>query len=366
MTCIVPTDPPLALLAELTHRCPLRCPYCSNPTSLVGRSGELSTDEWADVFRQAADMGAMQIHMSGGEPAARKDLEQLCAAAVDAGLYINLITSGLLIDKDRLDRLVEIGVPHVQLSVQGSDIDMCDAVGGYSGAFEAKRTFAKHVVEAGISLTINAVLHRANCHQAAAMIALARDWGAARIEVAHTQYYGWGLMNRDGLLPTRAQLDEVTDVVDAARAQCDDGFQIDYVVPDYYAEVPKACMAGWGRRFLTISPEGKVLPCHAAETVEHLDFDNVRDMPLADIWYKGGAFNAYRGTDWMPEPCQSCELKEVDWGGCRCQALALVGDAGATDPVCSKSGNREKLLDALTDAADSPNAGPEIWTYRQF
>ncbi|MEN8723466.1 MAG: pyrroloquinoline quinone biosynthesis protein PqqE [Alphaproteobacteria bacterium] len=359
-------DPPLAILAELTHRCPLRCPYCSNPTALVGRSGELSTAEWADVFRQAADMGALQVHMSGGEPAARKDLEKLCQAAVDAGLYINLITSGLMIDGARLDRLAAIGVPHVQLSVQGSDAAMCDAVGGYDGAFAIKQDFARAVVARGISLTLNAVLHRANCHQAGDMITMARDLGAARIEVAHTQYYGWGLLNRDGLLPSRDQLDDVTRIVEQARKDSGADLQIDYVVPDYYAETPKACMAGWGRRFLTISPEGKVLPCHAAETVDHLTFDTVRDKTLSEIWYDSPAFNTYRGTDWMPEPCQSCDLKEVDWGGCRCQALALVGDAGATDPVCSKSGQREKLLDALTDAAVSPKAGPDIWTYRQF
>ena len=267
---------------------------------------------------------------------------------------------------DRLAGLAAIGVPHVQLSVQGADAQMCDAVGGYDGAFTIKQQFAHAVVKQGMSLTINAVLHRANCHQAGDMIAMARELGAARIEVAHTQYYGWGLLNRDGLMPTRDQLDEVTAIVDQARHTHGADLQIDYVVPDYYAETPKACMAGWGRRFLTISPEGKVLPCHAAETVDHLTFDNVREKSLEEIWYRGDAFNAYRGTDWMPDPCRSCDLREVDWGGCRCQALALAGDAGATDPVCSKSGQRENLLNALTEAADSPNAGPDVWTYRQF
>ncbi len=359
---VVPADPPLAILAELTHRCPLRCPYCSNPASLVGRSGELSTDEWADIFNQAAQMGALQVHMSGGEPAARKDLEELCRAALDAGLYVNLITSGLMIDRARLDRLAAIGVPHIQLSVQGSDAAMCDAVGGYDGAFAIKQDFAKAVVERGISLTINAVLHRANCHQAGDLIAMAHDLGAARIEVAHTQYYGWGLINRDGLMPTRNQLDEVTAVVEQARQSYGSDLQIDYVVPDYYAETPKACMGGWGRRFLTISPEGKVLPCHAAETMTDLTFDSVTDKSLSAIWYESTAFNTYRGTDWMPEPCQSCELKAVDWGGCRCQALALAGDAGATDPVCRTSGQRAKLRNALTAAAASPDTGPELWT----
>jgi len=359
--CCVMVEPPLAILAELSHRCPLSCPYCSNPVELVRASGELSTQDWVSAFEQGAQMGALQLHLSGGEPAVRKDLGELVGAASAAGLYINLITSGLLLDKDRLKALQDAGLAHVQLSIQGVDKDMCDWVGGTDGAFDHKMNLAGWVSELGLALTLNFVLHRHNCHQAGAMLALARQMGAQRVEMAHTQYYGWGLKNRAALLPSRAQLDQVTALVEAERVK--GGLTIDYVVPDYYAHRPKACMAGWARRFLTITPDGLVLPCHAAQTISHLEFERVTDRPLAEIWESNSGLNAYRGTDWMAEPCRSCERAEVDFGGCRCQALALAGDAGATDPACALSPHHHLLEEW---AKKETGAEAPAFIYRRF
>ena len=354
-------EPPLALLAELSHRCPLSCPYCSNPLELVRASGELPTGAWISVFEQAARMGVLQVHLSGGEPAVRKDLTELVAAAGGAGLYTNLITSGLLLDKDRLSALQGAGLAHVQLSVQGADAAMTDYVGGTPGAFDHKMTVARWVGELGLALTFNFVLHRQNCHQAADMLALARSFGAQRVEMAHTQYYGWGLENRAALLPGRDQLDAVTALVEAEREK--GGLTIDYVVPDYYALRPKACMAGWARRFLTITPDGYVLPCHAAQSLPGLEFERVTGRPLAEIWETNPGLNAYRGTGWMAEPCRSCERAEVDFGGCRCQAFALAGDAAATDPACALSDHHHKLTEW---AQKETGAEAPAFIYRRF
>ena len=354
------TNPPIAMLAELTHRCPLSCPYCSNPIELSRKDAELSTDDWTDVFQQAAKLGVLQLHLSGGEPASRRDLIDLVVAARDAGLYTNLITSGIGLTEKRLKELDEAGLDHVQLSLQGTDAQMADHIGGYKGGFDRKMKVAEWIGQVGFPLTLNAVMHRQNMHQLPAAIQMAVDMGARRIEVATVQFHGWAVKNRSGMMPTFEQAKEANRIVEEARDRLKGTLVIDYVPADYHADFPKPCMGGWGSTGLNVTPEGKVLPCHAAETIASLEFDNVRDKSLAEIWYEGSAFNAYRGDDWMQEPCRSCERKNIDFGGCRCQALALAGDAAATDPVCKKS---PKHVD-LQSLADDFAAGDEDLTYR--
>jgi pyrroloquinoline quinone biosynthesis protein E len=356
-------EPPMALLAELTHRCPLQCPYCSNPLELERVAGEMRTDEWQRAIREAAELGCMQVHFSGGEPTVRRDLEELVAGATEAGLYSNLITSGVLLDAGRLKRLVAAGLEHVQLSFQDSDVEIGDRIGGYSGGHEKKIEVARLIREAGLPLTANFVVHRQNVHHLKEMLELAVRIGAHRTEIANVQYYGWALKNRAALMPTRDQLEEMTRIVTAAREHLKGTLVIDYVVPDYYAQRPKSCMGGWGRRFLNISPSGKVLPCHAAETISSLSFDNVRQRSLSDIWQNSDAFNRFRGTDWMPEPCRSCDRKEIDWGGCRCQAFAVTGDAAKTDPACGLSQDHAKLVEVATGESA---AAADAFVYRRY
>jgi PqqA peptide cyclase len=355
-------DPPLALLAELTHRCPLRCPYCSNPLELSRASAELDTATWCRVFDEAAALGVLQVHFSGGEPLVRRDLVELVAHAAKAGLYVNLITSGIGLGAHRLAGLVEAGLEHVQLSLQDSDPATGDRIAGLAGAQQAKRDAAALVCAAGLPLTVNAVVHRQNLERLEDIVDLALSLGAERLEVAHVQYYGWGLANRAGLLPSRAQLDKATATVESARARLAGRLVIDYVVPDYYAHRPKACMGGWGRRFLNVTPAGKVLPCHAAETLPSLHFPTVAEASLSEIWYRSAAFARFRGTAWMPEPCRSCERREIDWGGCRCQAFALTGDAARTDPACALSPDHALLAEASREAA----AATPDFVYRQY
>ena len=345
-------EPPLALLAELTHRCPLQCPYCSNPLAL--ERSELDTGAWRRVLDEAAALGVLQVHFSGGEPTARRDLDALVAHAAGRGLYSNLITSGVLIDDERARALAAAGLDHVQISIQGHAAEAADRVAGFAGAQAKKRAACAAVRAAGLPLTINAVVHRHNLHELEAIVALAVELGAARLEVAHVQYYGWGLANRAALMPSRAQLEAATATVAAARERLEGVLAIDYVVPDYYAKRPKACMGGWGRRFLNVTPSGRVLPCHAAETIPGLAFESVADRPLAEIWRSSPAFERFRGTDWMPEPCRSCARREIDWGGCRCQALALAGDAAATDPACELSPHHTALVGAAERESGAP------------
>jgi len=346
-------EAPLALLAELTHRCPLRCPYCSNPLALVRPGEELSTATWARVFAEAAALGCLQVHLSGGEPTARRDILEIVRSASAAGLYTNLITAGVLLDAARLAALAEAGLDHVQLSVQDAEAGSADRIGGYAGGHARKLAVARSVAEAGLPLTLNAVVHRQNLAKLPELIALAVELGAGRLEIAHVQYYGWALANRAALLPTRAQLDAATAEVERARAMLKGRLVIDYVVPDYHAVRPKACMGGWGRRFLAVSPGGSILPCHAAGTLPGLDFPNVRTTSLRDAWERSEAFARFRGTGWMPEPCRGCPRAEVDWGGCRCQAFALTGDAASTDPACALSPHHHLLADAVEAAADA-------------
>ena len=347
---------PMAMLAELTHRCPLACPYCSNPVELARVQSELTTAEWADAFRQAAEMGVLQVHLSGGEPASRRDLTQIATAARDAGLYVNLITSGIGLTETRLRELDGV-VDHVQLSLQGIDAEMADWISGYGGSFSRKMQAAEWILATGFPLTLNAVVHRQNLDRLPEMIDLAERLGCRRIEVATVQFHGWADLNRRPLMPTQAQAMRAREVVLAARERLRGQMVIDYVPADHHAAHPKSCMGGWGSTGLNIAPDGTVLPCHAAQTITALQFDNLRNRPLAEIWGDSPAFNAFRGTDWLPEPCQSCDRREVDFGGCRCQAMAMAGDPMATDPVCTRSPLNARLrAEAEADAASDDTA----------
>ncbi len=348
---------PMALLAELTHRCPLACPYCSNPLELTRADEELSTAEWIGVFEQAAALGVLHLHLSGGEPASRRDLVELVAAASRLSLYSNLITSGVGLTETRVKALADAGLDHVQLSIQGTSAASADRIGGYKGGYQRKLAVAGWVAGAGLPLTVNAVCHRQNMDELEAMIALAVELGARRIEVATVQFHGWADRNRAALMPTREQAAAATVLVAAARERYKGVIVIDYVPADHFATYPKACMGGWGKVGLNVTPSGKVLPCHAAETIPSLTFESVRDMPLERIWREGAAFNAFRGTDWMQEPCRSCERRDIDFGGCRCQAMALAGDPAATDPVCVRSPLHGLLVEAAErDAAAEAGA----------
>ncbi|WP_170785994.1 pyrroloquinoline quinone biosynthesis protein PqqE [Ruegeria lacuscaerulensis] len=357
------TPAPIAMLAELTHRCPLSCPYCSNPVELERKETELDTDTWKDVFKQAHALGVLQLHLSGGEPASRRDLEELTEYASQIGLYTNLITSGIGLTPKRLDRLEEVGLDHVQMSLQGTNAALADHIGGYRGGFDRKMIVAREIRDRGIPLTLNAVMHRQNLDDLDRTIEMAVELGARRLEVACVQFHGWALKNRAALLPTREQALAVKDTVAKAAQRLQGVLAFDFVPPDYYADFPKACMGGWGSTGLNVTPDGTVLPCHAAQTIKHLQFDNVQSKTLAEIWQNSPAFNAYRGTDWLPEPCQSCERKEIDFGGCRCQALALAGDAAATDPVCRKSPLHAQVSAILQE---EPEAGSNDLIYRKL
>jgi pyrroloquinoline quinone biosynthesis protein E len=350
-----PVPAPLGLLAELTHRCPLACPYCSNPLELEDRAGELDTAAWVRVFQEAAAMGILQVHLSGGEPASRRDLVEITQAASEAGLYTNLITSAIGLDADRLGRLRAAGLDHVQVSIQDTDPASSDRIAGYDGAHARKLAFAGVVTALGMALTVNAVIHRANIARLTQMVDLAASLGAGRVEIAHAQYYGWALRNRDALMPTRAQIDLAMQELERLQTRYAGTLAIDSVIPDYYASRPKPCMGGWGRRSLNVTPSGLVLPCHAAQTIPGLEFWSVRDRPLAEIWARSPAFQAFRGTDWMQEPCRSCAFKEADFGGCRCQALALAGEAAATDPACDLSPLHGRVL-ALAEQSAAATA----------
>ena len=362
---------PLGLLAELTHRCPLGCPYCSNPLALDPRADELDGAAWARVFREAASLGVLQVHLSGGEPAARRDLVDIVKAARDAGLYSNLITSAVGLTPKTMTALADAGLDHVQISIQDSEQESADHIAGYKGASARKRALAAEVVKLGLPLTVNMVVHRANIGRIEPMVELALILGASRVEIAHVQYYGWALNNRAALMPSREQVEQAVAQVEALRTKHHGRIVIDAVVPDYYARFPKPCVGGWGRRSINVTPAGKVLPCHAAEVIPGLEFWNVREHSLADIWRSSPAFSAFRGTDWMQEPCKTCDRRELDFGGCRCQALLLAGDAAATDPVCSLAPTRAKV-DAILATVNSattperdlqPLTKPD-WLYR--
>ncbi len=369
---------PLALIAEITHRCPLHCVYCSNPLELAGVSSELSTEKWVDIFQQAGKLGMLHAHFTGGEPLARPDLAELMAGARAAGLYTNLITSGVGLGEARLQALVDAGLDHIQISFQDSREDAANWIAGakaHAHKIELSRIIRRHK----IAFTVNLVIHRQNIDHLEEMIAFIEQLAPERMEIAHTQYYGWALKNRAALLPTRAQLEKAVQTVTAAEKRLAGRIRIDSVVPDYYAQYPKACMGGWGRRLMLINPSGRVLPCHAAEVIPGLEFENVRQQSLEFIWQQSSSFQRFRGEGWMPEPCRTCERRAEDFGGCRCQALLLAGDAAATDPACSLA-PAHHIVEAAVAEANSGAAvaqpvsassftqlqqfAGELWSYR--
>jgi pyrroloquinoline quinone biosynthesis protein E len=343
--------PPLALTAELTHRCPLQCPYCSNPLDLLKAKDERDTAFWLSLIDEAAALGVLQMHFSGGEPCLRQDLPVLIAHAAGRGIYANLITSAVVLDAAKVKALAKAGLAHVQISLQGTDAANADRIGKYKNGHAKKLAVAPLVTEAGMSLTINAVMHRQNLEELPAMIDLAQSLGADRLEVAHVQYHGWAYRNRAALMPTRSQLAAADAIVAKKRSELGGTMVIDYVASDYYESIPKTCMGGWGRKQLNIAPDGRVLPCHAAQTIPGLQFERAGERPLREIWEDGHAFNRFRGTQWMQEPCASCAWKETDWGGCRCQALAITGNADATDPVCHLSPMHARMQTIVANEA---------------
>ncbi|MDB5482485.1 MAG: pqqE [Caulobacteraceae bacterium] len=351
-------EPPVALIAEITHRCPLSCAYCSNPLELERSAAELGTSDWLRVIEEAAALGVLHLHFTGGEPLARRDLATLVRHAAALQLYTNLITSGVQLDDRAMLALAEAGIDHIQLSFQDVEPERGDASGGLKGGHARKLAAAARIVAAQVPLTLNFVVHRGNIDRIPAMIALGERLGASRIEIAHVQYHGWALLNRASLLPTAEQLAVATAGVGAARARLGSRIPVDYVLPDYFATRPKACMGGWGRRAMNISPSGKALPCHAAESLPGFDFPSVRDTSLGAIWNGSEAFARFRGTDWAPEPCRSCKHLEADLGGCRCQAFALTGEAARTDPACKLSPDHHIVRQAIADAVAANDLQP--------
>ena len=351
---------PYTLVAELTYRCPLRCVYCSNPLELDRHRHELDTETWLRVLAEAEELGVVQVSLTGGEPCVRDDLEEIVAGARRLDLYTNLATSAVPLPRSRLERLRQAGLDNVQISIQDVSADASDEIAGLA-SFERKLEAARAAKEIGFPLTLNFVLHRGNLQRIGEIIALAESLEADRLELANSQYVGWALLNRAALLPTRDQLDEARRIAAAARQRLKGGMEVLFVTPDYYAQFPKACMDGWGRRFILISPDGLALPCHAAHTIPGISFENVRDRSLAEVWRTSEGFSRFRGEDWMAEPCRSCERRSVDFGGCRCQAFLLTGNAAATDPVCSLSPHH-RIIESARAEAVGPT--PPTFVYR--
>lgn len=344
--------PPIGILAELTHRCPLQCGYCSNPVELLKANRELDTATWLSIFEQAADLGILQVHLSGGEPTLRQDLTELVGGLARRGVYTNLITAGVGLKEGLVQRLADAGLDHLQLSFQGALPETTELIGNRRGSHDMKRATAKAAREAGLPLTINAPIHRKNISEVPDFIALALELDAERIEIANVQYYGWALVNRGSLMPAKDDVMRMADYVEAQQERLRGVLAIDFVAPDYYARFPKACMGGWARDAFMIAPDGAAMPCHAAASIPGLIFDNAAETPLAEIWEQSPAFEKFRGQDWMREPCRTCDRREIDFGGCRCQAMKIAGDAAATDPACSLSPLHGALLDiAMEDAA---------------
>jgi len=357
---------PLALIAELTHRCPLHCVYCSNPLELQARGNELSTEVWSRVFKEAAAASVLQADFTGGEPLARPDIVELVRAARSAGLYVNLITSGLPLDEAKLAALVAAGLDHIQLSFQGAREEAANEISGAKSHAQKLRVL-DWLRQHRVAVTLNFVIHRRNIDQLEEMLALAESSCATRIEFANVQYYGWAFANRENLLPTRAQLDQSLTLIKREQERLQGRIRIEYVVPDYYAKYPKPCMGGWGRKLMLITPSGDALPCHAAQVIPGLSFENVKDRSLREIWEHSAAFQKFRGEDWMQEPCKTCDRREQDFGGCRCQALLLARDAAATDPVCSLAPLRPKvdaILSSLNSAPSTQLFIQPTWLYR--
>jgi len=351
---------PTTLLAELTHRCPLHCPYCSNPIDLARSQAELATDDWKRVFSQSRELGALQLGLSGGEPLIRRDLEELVAHAHSIGFYQTLVTSAIGLTRERAVKLKAAGLEHVQISIQDSDKEIAEKIAG-TRSWDAKLQAARWIKELDFAFTVNVVLHRANLDHLEELIDIAGALGADRIELANTQYYGWAVLNRESLMPTRAQIDRSEAIVDRAVAKYRGRMQIIYVLPDYYSEFPKPCQGGWGNFYLVVAPDGRTMPCHAASQITTLTFDNVREHSVRWIWEESSAFRAFRGDEWMKEPCRSCPRKQIDFGGCRCQAFALTGDAARTDPVCTLTPDRA-IIDSMLDGTPPP----VVYAYREM
>lgn len=353
---------PYALLTELTYRCPLHCPYCSNPTATAA-GAELDTNEWQRVFAEAAELGVLQVGLSGGEPLVRRDLDAIVRSARAEKLYTNLITSGLGLDESRAHTLRDAGLDSVQLSFQSDETNLADEIAG-ARAHARKLEAAAAVRAAGIALSLNVVIHRRNIDRLPQIISLAERLETGRIELANVQFYGWAFQNRAALLPTRDQVERAREVATKAKERLAGKMDIFYVLPDYYETRPKPCLNGWGQRYLTINPIGDVLPCPTASSaIPDLRLENVRKRSLSWIWRESESFNRFRGTDWMPEPCRSCPQRVIDFGGCRCQAALLVGDAAKTDPVCTLSPDRDRV-DAVLREINSPNGTPLEWMFR--
>lgn len=358
---------PLALIAELTHRCPLHCVYCSNPLEMQKASAELSTEEWLRIFQEAAGLGCLHVHFTGGEPLARTDLVELTTGARAVGLYVNLITSGMGLSEKRLGALVEAGLEHIQLSFQGSRKELADEIAG-APSHARKLELGRLIRQFKLAFTVNVVVHRQNLDHLDEIILMIEELSPDRVEIANVQYYGWALRNREALLPTRKQIQQAQELVSAAQERLNGRMRIDYVAPDYYARYPKACMGGWGRRLMLIDPAGRALPCHAAGVIPGLTFDTIREHSLEWIWQESTAFQKFRGEAWMPDPCRTCEHRAEDFGGCRCQALLLTGNAAATDPVCSLAPAHnmvEKILDRVNESETPvPPTVSNAWVFR--
>ena len=350
--------PPRWLLAELTYKCPLQCPYCSNPLDYAKYSDEISTEDWKRVLSEARKMGAVQLGFSGGEPLTRQDLPELVKHARELGYYSNLITSGYGLTEEKIILLKEAGLDHIQVSIQASTQDLNDHIAG-TESFEHKQEVARLVKKHGYPMVLCVVIHRENIHQMSDILAMAEDLGADYLELANTQYYGWAHENRDLLLPTQEQFEQAEEIAQAFKEKVAGKMKIYYVVPDFHEDRPKACMNGWGTTFLTIAPDGVALPCHSARELPGLDCPNVNDYSISDIWHDSKAFNFFRGNEWMQEPCKSCDEKDKDFGGCRCQAYLLTGDMYKTDPVCSKSPDKQVIQDAIDSARKSALSADE-------
>jgi PqqA peptide cyclase len=357
----MPASRPFTLIAELSYQCPLHCPYCSNPVDIgdVKYRRELETEDWLRTFRQARELGVVQLALTGGEPMLRRDLVELCAGACQAGLYSSLITAGTLFTRERARELKAAGLDHVQVSIQSPIPEENDRIAG-NRSFEKKIAAARAAKALGFPLTINCVLHRQNLDHIEELLELTLELGAQRLELANTQYYGWAVANQEALMPSVDQLRRGEDAVRRFRERVGPAVDVLWVLPDYYEELPKPCMGGWGRTALVVAPNGDVLPCQAASTIPGLEFASVRDHPLEWIWNESDAFTRFRGTEWMQEPCRSCPLgrQQDDWGGCRCQALRLTGDATAADPVCQFSPHHDLVVSARESAQTDPKAPP--------
>jgi PqqA peptide cyclase len=357
-TATAPVGSPLWLLAELTYRCPLHCVFCYNPIDFARQETELGTDDWLRVLREGRALGAVQLGLSGGEPLVRDDLEAIVAEAHALGYYSNLLTSGVGLTAERAAALKAAGLDHVQLSFQDSTKEMNDFL-SHTKTFELKNRVARVIKDQGWPMVMNVVIHRMNIDHIDRIIGMAAELGAEYLELANTQYYSWAHLNRDQLLPTHQQLREAERITDAWRAKLGDSMRIFFVAPDYHEGKAKKCVNGWGSMFLTVAPDGTALPCHTAKMLPGLAFPNVREHSLREIWFDSEGFNRYRGTGWMKEPCSSCELREVDLGGCRCQAYLLANDPEAADPVCVKSPQHHLVQEAVARATSTARVGAE-------